>query len=107
MIPACSTNHGKIGESSRSSFLRAALHMALDRSGDTAQQHLAFSTHPFEGLSPMTASSSVTSLSPFSATRFLNAIIADSVSLFNVISFSHLPQGSSILFFRTTPLVMI
>ena len=46
----------------------------------------AFSTNPFEGLSPLNASSDVTSALQVSATRFVNAIIAGSVSLFNVIS---------------------
>ena len=46
----------------------------------------AFSTNPFDGLSPLTAKPSVTSALQFSATRFLNATIAGSMSLFNVIS---------------------
>ena len=47
----------------------------------------AFSTNPFGGLSPLTAKPSVTSALQLSATRFLNATIAGSMSLFNVISF--------------------
>ena len=76
----------------------------------------AFSTNPFEGSSLWTASSSVTSALQFSATRFLNATIAGSVSLFNVISVYpnelmnlatlSLAQGSSIPFFKTTLLIM-
>ena len=69
----------------------------------TPHNHItAFTTNPLEGLSPLTASSSVTSALQFSATRFLNAIIAASVSLFNVIplypdelmnlALSHLPR---------------
>ena len=75
----------------------------------------AFSTNPFEGLSPLTASSVVTSALQVSATRFVNAIIAGSVSLFNVISLDpdelmnlatlSLAQGSPIPFFRTTLLI--
>ena len=45
----------------------------------------AFSTNPSEGLSPLAATSSVTSALQFPATRFLNSIIAFSVTLFNVI----------------------
>ena len=55
-------------------FLHAALHIT------------AFSTNPLEGLYPLTASSSVTSALQFSPTRILNAVIAGSVSLYNVIS---------------------
>ena len=54
-------------------FLCAALHVALDGSDD-ATTSLAFSTNPFEGLSPLTASSNVTSALHFSATRLLNAM---------------------------------
>ena len=76
----------------------------------------AFLTTAFEGLFLLTASSSVTSALQFSATRFLEVIIACFVSLFNVLSFypnelmNHatlsLPQGSSIPVFRTMLLMM-
>ena len=46
----------------------------------------AFSMSPFDSLSPFTAPSVVTSALHIAATRFLNAIIAGSMSLFNVIS---------------------
>ena len=46
----------------------------------------AFSTNPFKSLSPFIASSSVTSALQFTATRFLNMIMAGCVSLFNEIS---------------------
>ena len=87
MLLPCSTNHSKIGEggSSRSSScvqLRHLMVLTTPRNNITT-----FSTNPFECLSPLTASSSVTSALQHSATRFLNAMIASCVSLFNVISF--------------------
>ena len=69
-----------------SEFLCAALHMALDGSDDTAQHHCVFDQSVLKACLLFTASSDVTSVLQFSATRFLNAIIAGSVSLFNVIS---------------------
>ena len=78
----------------------------------------AFSTNPFDGLSPLTASSSLISALQFLATRFLNAIMASSVSLFTVISlYPHelmnvatlsLAQGSPISIFQnhTAPNVL-
>ena len=46
----------------------------------------AFSMSPFDSLSPITASSVATSALHISATRFLNAIIAGSASLFSAVS---------------------
>ena len=117
MLPACSTNHGKIGESSRSSSC-VQLSTCHSKVLMTPRNNIAaFSTNPFEGLSPLTASSSVTSALRFSVTWFLNAIIASSVSLFNVISSYHkelmnlatlsLAQCSPIPFFRTTLLTNV
>ena len=53
--------------------------MALDGSDDTTQQHHCVCD---QSVSPLTASTNVTSALQLSATRFLNAILAGSVSLF-------------------------
>ena len=67
--PACSTNHGKIGESSWSSSCVQLSTWHLMFLMTPRSTITAFSTNPFESSSPLTASSSVTSALKFSATR--------------------------------------
>ena len=86
MHSECSTNHGMKGDLSPSG---SCVHLSkwhlivlvIPRSSI-----IAFSMSPFDSLSPFTASSVATSALHNAATRYLNAIIASCVSLFNVIS---------------------
>ena len=71
MLPACSTDHSKIGESSRSSSCVQLSTWHLMVLMTPRNNITAFSTNPFESLSPLTASSSATSALQFSATSLL------------------------------------
>ena len=82
MLPACPTNRGKIGGVFSEFFLCAALHMLLDGSDDTAQStSLRFR---LESLSPLTASSDVTTALQFSATRSLNTRLLTALCHFSM-----------------------